>query len=543
MAKQKFICLLAMLLSLCAVATAHAAEQQLISGQDAFYPRLLELRYQPLGANNGELIASATSFSGGRGHAEIFISSDQGQSFQSLSRIDDDDFAFGLCCGGLYELPQAVGALAAGTLLWAGSVGQENAAVPMQLKIFSSADQGRHWDYLSNCATADKPKSEGGLWEAEFALAADGRLLCFYSDETQAGHSQVLRYTASANGVDWSAPLDVVASAVEADRPGMANVVRLADGSYVMSYEVCGPPMCAVYIRGSSDALDWGDPQQLGTQVMTDSGLGFWGTPTLVWAPKAGSAKGQLLLQGQRLVRNGTVQAGNGASLFINASGDLSGSWQVFDSPTATAMPSGIEGNYCQNYSSPLLPLSNGTQLLELASNFDAANVCKTWFRVAPLGGVRASLENPVVRQGESVNTLINVHVSDNFAGDYQITLESGAIPASVSLSVNQIHLDTQGQLELTIEPLPATAASSLASFALPLMVLLLIKYTRAARSRLVLVTIWGLVSCGGGGGTSERPKPSVTIHYPASISLVKADNPAINTRVNFTITLISAGS
>lgn len=178
---------------------------------------------------------------------------DSGHTFSRVGTINDADFATGLCCGTLYELPQSVGALDAGTLLWAGSVGGDTPGAPMQIKIFHSADRGATWTYLSNCLTATANRSVGGLWEPEFAIAADGSLVCLYSDETQAGHSQVLRLTRSTDGHNWSAPTDVVSSGVAADRPGMAIVRRLPSGRFFMTFELCGPAACTVFYKTSAD--------------------------------------------------------------------------------------------------------------------------------------------------------------------------------------------------------------------------------------------------------------------------------------------------
>jgi hypothetical protein len=99
----------------------------------------------------------------------------------------------------------------------------------MVLKIYKSADQGATWSYLSNYAAASSPRSvAGGLWEPSFTIAGDGALVCFYSDETQPNHSQLLNHTRSYDGVHWQAPTYVIASNIPQDRPGMA-VVTVAE--------------------------------------------------------------------------------------------------------------------------------------------------------------------------------------------------------------------------------------------------------------------------------------------------------------------------
>jgi len=366
------------------------AGQTLISSHGEMYPRAVLIAHNADGTRNGDIVVSATSFDGGAGHEDLFISHDQGVSFSPMGSVTDAAFAAGLCCGGLYELPKAIGALPAGALLWAGSVGGDTPTAPMQIRIYSSIDEGAHWTYLSNCATATVPRSTGGLWEPDFALAGDGRLMCYYSDETRPGHSQILTEAATRDGITWTPAGDLAISATAADRPGMASVVALASGSYTASYEICGTLNCATYFKTSADGVNWGAAGTLGTPVVLSNGTTFWHTPTLVWSPVPGQAHGQLLLQGQILTMNGVVQAGNGATLFYNSAGDGSGGWQSFASPTSIAMPAGTAGNPCQNYSSPLLPLGNGRTVLSLASDYVGTN-CETWFNVATLSGVGLS--------------------------------------------------------------------------------------------------------------------------------------------------------
>ena len=96
--------------------------------------------------------------------------------------------ADGLCCSTLYELPVRVGSIDAGDLLWAASFSQQSP--PMSIRAWLSRDGGLSWAFLSTIVkeTADTPR---GLWEPEFAVDLTGKLQCFFSDETQPGHSQV----------------------------------------------------------------------------------------------------------------------------------------------------------------------------------------------------------------------------------------------------------------------------------------------------------------------------------------------------------------
>src|SRR6218665_2483093 len=76
-----------------------AAQAQTRISNDAHgYPRVRKLA-------NGEVLVSGTSF--GTSSISIFASSNEGVSFTKVGSITDPDFADGLCCGTIFQLPQA----------------------------------------------------------------------------------------------------------------------------------------------------------------------------------------------------------------------------------------------------------------------------------------------------------------------------------------------------------------------------------------------------------------------------------------------------
>lgn len=168
---RAMLVLLIMLCSCSRGSAPQATTPQLLLNDTGLYPRLIRLASND--AANGRILASVVSFSGNNGMGLIYESNDGGISFRRVGVIADPEAAGGqgLCCATLYELPRAVGSLAAGTLLWAASVGQDESNRRMALRIWTSTDQGRRWDYLSSCA---EETSNRGLWEPEFSVAADG---------------------------------------------------------------------------------------------------------------------------------------------------------------------------------------------------------------------------------------------------------------------------------------------------------------------------------------------------------------------------------
>lgn len=351
--------------------------QPLIPGA-AFYPRAILTK-------TGSIVASVVSpQASGHLGGTILRSDDDGVHFAVVGHIDDPVMASGLCCATLFELPAALGSLPAGTLLWAASVGGDTQGRPMSIPAWKSADGGATWSPLSTVVTAAVPRSSGGLWEPEFSTLADGTLVCHYSDETEAGHSQVLAEVRTSDGITWGSRSDTVALTPSGDRPGMANVRVGPGGQYFMSYEVCGTPTdgCAAHLRISADGWNWGSPTDPGLMPLTVDGSEFRHAPTLAYDPNVG-ANGRLYMVGQLVFDSaGNVAPENGAVLFANTEGGFQ-RWYEVSAPVP--VPTAYD-NFCPNYSSPLLPLDHGAAVLEIASAYDGTD-CRSYFARGALQG------------------------------------------------------------------------------------------------------------------------------------------------------------
>jgi hypothetical protein len=102
----------------------------------SFYPRAIELA-------DGTILASVVApQESGRLGGTILESTDHGVTFSAIGHIDDELASGGLCCATLFELPQALGALPAGALLWSASVGGDAPSAPMSIPVWSSVDGG-----------------------------------------------------------------------------------------------------------------------------------------------------------------------------------------------------------------------------------------------------------------------------------------------------------------------------------------------------------------------------------------------------------------
>lgn len=358
--------------------TMHAATGTQLPGS-TLYPRLIRLHHAP-----GPLKNSILAKTGNK----LFRSLDEGRTFTYLTTVPTANLEAGSptpdpaapdkerCCSTIYELPRKLGHLKAGTLLYSASF--FSGGIPA-IEIYTSTDHGQSWRYLS---TPIKSGDEHhGLWEPEFTIAKDGSLIMFFSDETDPCCSQKLVYMRTRDLTTWSGRQDTVASASHADRPGMAIVTPLPHHTWFMSYEICGPAAhCQVYARTSADGLHFGSAADFGTKLVTTGGQYFAHAPANLFDP----ASHRLLLVGQVLFEaDGTVSPQNGRILFTIAfSPSLPpgfGPWNT--TPAPVEVPTAYD-NFCPNYSSALLSTANG--LLELASDFDAAHHCTSYFAFAP---------------------------------------------------------------------------------------------------------------------------------------------------------------
>jgi len=365
----------AALLASCALPllSAPLASGQALTGtllpHSTLYPRLVRLEHGP-DKLRGEIIAST--------NGNIFLSTNAGKSFSFVNTVPSASGSTERCCGTIYEMPKAVGSLAAGTLLYAASY---FSGTTPAIEVYISNDQGRTWEFSS------MPVSRGdnthGLWEPDFTITADGALAIFWSDETDPCCSQKLAQARTYDGTTWQNETNTVRSALQPDRPGIAVVSKLPGGTYFMSYELCGPAACTIFDRTSTDGWNYGDPANVGVRVQTTAGQYLEHAATNVWTPNPNLPSGAILLVGQVLFdANGAESSQNGQVLFVNTAADGSGNWTTIPAPVK--VPTSYD-NYCPNYESALLPSVNGDKLLEFASAYNSAGVCVTYFATDPL--------------------------------------------------------------------------------------------------------------------------------------------------------------
>ncbi|MGY4924964.1 ricin-type beta-trefoil lectin domain protein [Streptomyces sp. 900105755] len=361
------LCLLALPTNAFANTPGNVLYSPASSTEGMAYTRMIRL--QNSGSANGTLLASFEHWStdGSSSSYVIRRSTDDGASWSTLSTTVGDTFSYQPF---LFEYPRTLGAYPAGTLLLVGATLPADRS-GVTFREWRSTDHGATWTYVGAPQTSHGADGSG-IWEPFVGLDSAGKMLMYFSDERQnTTYSQFLGHIVSTDGGDtWSAnpdgstrvaPGEVkdVASTVQADRPGMITMARIpSTGTYVASYEVCGPQNCLVHTKTSADGDTWGSgPSDLGTVPKTDDGRELFSTPVIAWSP-AGGPQGELMLTGRSESRVAGGAPENQQVVLLNTAGG-SGSWSWMPSPIAVPT-SGAPSNCGTNYSPELLPSADG---------------------------------------------------------------------------------------------------------------------------------------------------------------------------------------
>lgn len=209
----------------------------------------------------------------------------------------------------LYELPQQVGSLPAGTILLSGMIMPTDRS-SSRLVVYKSADHGATWSYLSTIdtggpATYDPSPSSTTttVWEPSLIVDGNGKLAAYFSDERQKANGvlQAVSYRESSDGgLTWGALGNVSAPTNQSDRPGMITVTKLPDGRYLATFEVVNRPSqsnntAPVYFKISPDGVTWTPSTSIGTQILLANGRGIGSSPYVKWVP-TGGPKGMVVV-------------------------------------------------------------------------------------------------------------------------------------------------------------------------------------------------------------------------------------------------------
>lgn len=289
--------------------------------------------------SNGTMLASFEQYS--NNGMPVFRSTDSGHTWTQISTIHDQVNSWNNIQlePVLYELPQAIGAYPAGTILAAGdSIPADNSKT--KIDMYASTDHGVTWSFVSSIASGGPAIASNGytpVWEPYF-LVANNRLIAWISDQRDPAHGQKLGHFTTTDGVHWSAEVDDVAYSTYSARPGMAIVHRLGNGNYILTYEYCNAPSggCPVYYRIASNPESFASAAEV--RMVTTDGIYPQANPYNTWLPTGGP--------------DGTIVVSAYSDQQLYQSTDYGATWVRMFSNTGPG------------YSRGLLPLADGKSLL-----------------------------------------------------------------------------------------------------------------------------------------------------------------------------------
>jgi hypothetical protein len=231
-------------------------------GYGALYPKTVQLHHN--GTADGTLLATFEQ-TATTPVFPIYRSTNNGATWSQISSITDTVNGWGNRNGAfLYELPQQIGSMPAGTILAVGlSAPADRSAERME--VYKSNDAGLSWTHVSRIAVSGSYTTTP-IWEP-FVIVANGKLIVYYSDERDKAHNnQRIVHQTSTDGVTWGGVVKDVAPTTVNLRPGMPTVSRLANGKYLMTYEVVNMSGQPNNYKISDNPESW-NPTDLGTTI------------------------------------------------------------------------------------------------------------------------------------------------------------------------------------------------------------------------------------------------------------------------------------
>ncbi|MBY9080729.1 RICIN domain-containing protein [Paenibacillus sp. HN-1] len=256
--------------------TMYTADSSTSVRYGTLYPHAIQLKHQSNPSDNGKMYATFEKYTVAPFTFPVFESVDNGKSWTRLPDVTDQVNGWGLKQEPhLFELPESVGDMPAGTLLMIGNSEPVDDS-QTKIDIYKSNDLGRTWTFASSVASggAATMGTSSAIWEP-YLIYANNKLICFYSDERgMASGGQKIVAQSSTDGVNWSAPFDVVnfSSTNVSYRPGMPVVAQMANGQYIMVYEFIGKANAPVNFKITSNPESW-NPTDPGTTY------GYGGSP------------------------------------------------------------------------------------------------------------------------------------------------------------------------------------------------------------------------------------------------------------------------
>lgn len=235
------------------------------------YPRMLKLA-------NGDWLAVAaiydnngyTKVSWGGTRLQVFKSTDNCRTWTLSATLWED--GRDLDNGQMIQLPNGDLLLAMRSVRWQESY---------QLRVYKSTNGGSSWSYLStidenNGTPGSLGNPDKGVYEPHFYFLNDGSLGVMYANEKHVtenpSYSQLISQKISTNGgASWGNEIYVAWDpGNSAARPGMPVWTKMANGQYIVVYEVCGTQNCNIFYKKSGDGKTW--TSGIGTQIPNQQG-------------------------------------------------------------------------------------------------------------------------------------------------------------------------------------------------------------------------------------------------------------------------------
>jgi len=205
---------------------------------------------------NGHWLCVTTRYPAGtNSYLRIHRSTNDGRNWSTLSEVAEDGRT--LDNGELIVLPNGTVLLTMRSLI---------PDLSYRLPVYASTNQGATWTWRSNIDSSENNGAKG-LWEPDFWVLDDGRLVVTYSNEKHPGYSQLISERVSDDqGFTWSAELWAVAQPGGGSlRPGMSQMARMANGRYILVYEIVNSGSADVHYKISDNGVTW--PTGLGTRI------------------------------------------------------------------------------------------------------------------------------------------------------------------------------------------------------------------------------------------------------------------------------------
>lgn len=235
------------------------------------YGRMLKLA-------NGDWLAIYTIYdnngytydTNGGTRLRVSKSTNNGVTWTNIATITDP--GRDLDNGQMIQLPSGDILMAARSVRWQESY---------RLYVYKSTNLGASWSRLStidenNGTAGSLGNPDKGVYEPHMGFLGDGRLAVFYANEKHVtespAYSQIISEKISSDGgATWGSEIFAAWDPSNSGaRPGMPVWTKMANGKYILTFEVCGTDACNIHSKVSNDGYTWSSgvgslvPNQLG---------------------------------------------------------------------------------------------------------------------------------------------------------------------------------------------------------------------------------------------------------------------------------------